>query len=136
MLNNGLFTSIRQNWKTPTGFYNELNKEFNFDFDPCMADDKVRWDDNNLYKEWGNVNFVNPPYNNLVKWCAKAIYEYGKGKIVVMLLPSRTDTKWWHEYVMKATEIRFIRGRLCFDDSGNPAPFPSCIVIFNPLLTS
>lgn len=86
-----------------------------------------------LSSEWGKVNFVNPPYGNEIgKWIKKGYEEWQKGKTVVFLIPSRTDTRWWHEYVMKATEIRFIKGRLKFDDQKNPAPFPSAIVIFSP----
>ena len=66
----------------------------------------------------------------LPKWIAKGYKEWKKGKTVVFLIPSRTDTKWWHEYCMKASEIRFIKGRLKFDDQENSAPFPSAIVIF------
>lgn len=121
-------TSQRQNWKTPKKFYEELDKEFHFDFDPCP--ENPRFD--GLQTDWNFCNFVNPPYNKIKLWVEKAYQEYKKGKTVVMLIPSRTDTKWWHDYIMKANEIRFIKGRLCFDDSGNPAPFPSCIIIFNP----
>jgi len=131
MLNSGLFTSEKQNWKTPAKFYEKLNEEFHFDFDPCIADDKATWETNGLFIEWGKCNFVNPPYNQLDKWVAKAYVESLKGKIVVMLIPSRTDTKWWHTYIMKAKEIRFIQGRLCFNDDNKPAPFPSAIIIFN-----
>ena len=78
----------------------------------------------------GGVNFVNPPYSDIKNWCRKAYYEWKKGKTVVMLIPSRTDTGYWHDYIMKASEIRFIRGRLKFGDSKNSAPFPSAIIIF------
>ncbi len=79
----------------------------------------------------GGVNYVNPPYGKeLPKWIEKGFEEWKKGKTVVFLIPSRTDTRWWHEYCMKATEIRFIKGRLKFDDQKNSAPFPSAIVVF------
>jgi site-specific DNA-methyltransferase (adenine-specific) len=80
--------------------------------------------------EWGTRNFVNPPYSQLKAWCKKAYEEWRKGKLVVMLIPSRTDTIAWHSYIMKADEIRFIKGRLKFGGSKNSAPFPSAIVIF------
>ena len=84
-----------------------------------------------LTSDWGKRNFVNPPYGReLKKWIAKGYEEWKKGKTVVFLIPSRTDTMFWHEYCMKATEIRFIKGRLMFDDQKNPAPFPSAVVIF------
>lgn len=79
----------------------------------------------------GGANYVNPPYGKeLPKWIEKGYLEWKQGKTVVFLIPSRTDTRWWHEYCMKATEIRFIKGRLKFDDQKNSAPFPSAIVIF------
>lgn len=79
----------------------------------------------------GGSNYVNPPYGREIgAWLAKGCNEYQKGKTVVFLIPSRTDTKWWHEYVMWSDEIRFIKGRLHFDGHKNAAPFPSAIVIF------
>lgn len=79
----------------------------------------------------GGANYVNPPYGReLPKWIAKGYAEWQKGKTVVFLIPSRTDTRWWHDYCMKATDIRFIKGRLKFDDQKNSAPFPSAIVVF------
>lgn len=121
------FSSIRQDWKTPKKFYTELNKEFNFNFDPCPNNPTF----NGLTIEWGTSNFINPPYGRGIgEWIKKGYDESRKGKIVVMLIPSRTDTKWWHQYVMKAKEIRFVYGRLKFDDQKNPAPFPSAIVVF------
>jgi hypothetical protein len=83
---------------------------------------------------WGKkIDWVigNPPYGKEIsKWIAKAYQEYQRGATCVLLIPSRTDTKWWHDYIMKADEIRFIKGRLKFGDSKNSAPFPSAIVIF------
>lgn len=122
-----VFKSESDNWETPEGFYRELNKEFGFDFDPCPINPKF----DGLQIEWGKVNFVNPPYSQIKKWVKKAYDEQAKEKTVVMLIPSRTDTKWWHNYVMKADEIRFIRGRLKFSGHKNNAPFPSCVVVFN-----
>lgn len=124
--NNGMMTSKRQTWKTPIYIYNELNKEFNFNFDPCP--ENPTFDGLNI--EWKERNFVNPPYKTLKLWIKKSYEEYKKGKLVVMLIPSRTDTKAFHEYIYNIAELRFIKGRLCFDDSNKPAPFPSMIVIF------
>ena len=129
MFSRVLFKSSNDNWKTPNDVYEKLNQEFNFDFDPCPLHSLL---DNGLDIEWGNRNFVNPPYSQISKWCEKAYQEASKGKTVVMLIPSRTDTRYWHDYVMKAQEIRFIKGRLKFGNSKNSAPFPSCIVVFNP----
>ena len=119
------FSSATDDWSTPKDVYTVLNEEFNFDFDPCPLGG-----DNGLDIEWGQSNFVNPPYSQLKAWCKKAHEEWLKGKTVVMLIPSRTDTVAWHDYCMKAQEIRFIKGRLKFGGSKNNAPFPSAITIF------
>jgi hypothetical protein len=126
-VNKGLFSSLRGDWKTPKALYQALDSEFRFDYDPCPTKPKI----DGLKSDWGNVNFVNPPYGKAIeKWIQKGFEENSKGKIVVFLLPSRTDTRWWHDFIMKATEIRFIKGRLKFDDRKNSAPFPSAIVVF------
>ena len=75
--------------------------------------------------------WCNPPYSQIEKWVAKAFYETrNDNTLVVMLIPSRTDTRYFHNYIYGRTEIRFVKGRLKFGDSKNPAPFPSMIVIF------
>lgn len=80
---------------------------------------------------------MNPPYGREIgKWLKKAYESALEGAIVVCLIPSRTDTRWWHEYVMRAREIRYIRGRLKFGDSKNSAPFPSSVVVFGPPIIS
>ena len=123
-----MFSSQRHNWKTPRMFYKALDAEFHFDFDPCPPDPAF----DGLEVEWGASNFVNPPYGSEIsKWLKKGYSESLKGKTVVFLVPSRSDTRWWHDYVMEAKEVRFIKGRLKFDDQKNSAPFPSAIVIFN-----
>jgi phage N-6-adenine-methyltransferase len=126
MFNRVIFSSATDDWSTPKDVYRTLDAEFGFDFDPCP----LHSDFDGLSVEWGEVNFVNPPYSKIKDWCRKAYEEWKKGKTVVMLIPSRTDTKYWHDYIMKASEIRFIRGRLKFGDSKNSAPFPSAIIIF------
>jgi len=120
------FSSQRLDWKTPKAVFQVLNSEFNFNDDPCPVNPKV----DGLKREWGNCSFVNPPYGReLPEWIKKGFEEWRKGKTVVFLIPSRTDTRWWHSYCMKASEIRFIKGRLKFDNHTGPAPFPSAIVI-------
>lgn len=121
------FMSVNDKWKTPEVFYEKLNEEFNFDFDPCPPNPEF----DGLEIEWGKRNFVNPPYGNVIsKWLAKAVEEQEKGNTSVFLIPSRTDTKWWHTYVMQADEIRFIKGRLRFQGAVYNAPFPSVVVVF------
>ena len=127
MINKGLFQSASQHWSTPKELYDELDKEFHFNDDPCPLHGE-----GGLDRRWGTRTFLNPPYGReITKWLFKAWRENMCGSMVVCLLPSRTDTKWWHEYVMNASEIRFLRGRLKFDNSKNSAPFPSAVVIFN-----
>jgi site-specific DNA-methyltransferase (adenine-specific) len=84
-----------------------------------------------LHSAWKKCNYINPPYGKeITNWIKMAYHYYQKGSTCVLLIPSRTDTKWFHDYIMKADEIRFIKGRLHFNESKNSAPFPSCIVIF------
>lgn len=128
--NKVMFSSATDEWSTPKEVYDALDSEFRFDFDPCPLSSHFG---DGLSISWRQSNFVNPPYSDISNWIKKGWNEYTLGKTVVFLIPSRTDTRWWHDYVMKATEIRFIKGRLKFGGAKNSAPFPSCIVIFkNP----
>ena len=139
MVNKGLFTSNTDQWATPQYVFDELNQEFGFTLDPCAdefnhkCDKYFTKDDNGLIQNWGNDRvFCNPPYGREIgKWVQKA-YETNRtnNNLVVMLLPARTDTKWFHDYIYGKAEIRFIKGRLKFGDSKNSAPFPSMIVVF------
>lgn len=125
---NGLMTSLHPNWATPKWLYNKLDSEFSFDFDPCPLNCNSF---DGLSIVWGKRNYINPPYGRAITaWIKKAYDESVKGCLCVMLLPARTDTRWWHDYVMKASEIRYIKGRLKFGESKNSAPFPSVVVIF------
>ena len=107
---------LSDDWKTPRYLYDELDKEFHFDFDPCpfMHDIKL-W--NGLDVEWGSSNFVNPPYSRTLKelFIRKAYTEYQKNKLVVMLLPVSTSTKIFHEIILPNCEIRFLKGRVKFE---------------------
>ena len=123
----GLFTSGAVHWSTPRELYSALDAEFHFTDDPCP----LHGTEDGLGREWGSSTFVNPPYGKaIVAWVKKALDESQKGKLVVCLIPSRTDTRWWHDYVMRATEIRFLKGRLKFGGSKSAAPFPSAVVVF------
>lgn len=76
--------------------------------------------------------YCNPPYGREIGlWVKKAYEESLSGQLVVMLLPARTDTKWFHDYILGKAEIRFVRGRLKFGDSNNSAPFPSMVIVYN-----
>lgn len=126
----GLMSSLSDEWRTPQKLFDKLDSEFHFDSDPCPMKDRPL--KKGMIHEWGCRVFVNPPYSQIKQW-VKACYEYAKDSgyaLVVMLIPSRTDTVYWHDYVMKADEIRFIRGRLKFNEGGGSAPFPSAIIIF------
>lgn len=129
-LNKSLFSSVKQDWKTPEVVYQGLHEEFDFDCDPCPAIEGGLHDKDMLGSDWGQRNFVNPPYDKIAQWVKKAYEEWQKDKTVVLLIPSRTDTRWWHDYIMKASEIRFIKGRLRFGGAKNSAPFPSAIIVF------
>jgi hypothetical protein len=118
--------SKSDDWATPKDLYDKLNAEFHFDFDPCPLNANF----DGLSIDWESRSFVNPPYSNLKAWIQKSFDESKKGKLVVMLIPARTDTKAFHEIIFPNAEVRFLKGRLKFGDSKNNAPFPSCIVIF------
>jgi phage N-6-adenine-methyltransferase len=138
-----MFSSKSNEWATPQDFYNKLNAEFGFTLDPCATPTTAKCssyytaDDDGLSKDWsGHTVFMNPPYGRKQKdWIEKAFQEGEKtGTTVVALVPARTDTKAWHNYCMKATEIRFIKGRLKFGQGAsktNSAPFPSAVVVFS-----
>jgi site-specific DNA-methyltransferase (adenine-specific) len=122
-----MFSSMRTDWRTPRSVYQKLDREFCFDFGPCPS----RPEFDGLGIEWGESNFVNPPYGRAIgNWIEKGYLEWKKGKTVVFLIPSRTDTRWWHEFIMKADEIRFVKGRLKFSNHHSSAPFPSAIAVF------
>lgn len=106
------------NWATPKEFYDQINKEFSFDFDPCpLNTGEITPDKDGLLIEWGERNYVNPPYSRKLKeaFVLKAIEESKKKKLCVMLLPVSTSTALFHNHIMpNASDIRFIRGRIKF----------------------
>lgn len=138
MMTKGMYTSNSEEWGTPQELFNRLNKEFNFTLDICASKENAKCpkyhtkEEDALKQEWGGVIWMNPPYGRRIgNWVKKAKETARQGKAtVVCLLPARTDTAWWHDYVMKANEIRLIRGRLRFGDGKGSAPFPSAIVVF------
>lgn len=138
MINNGLFTSNTSEWATPQAFFDELNKEFKFTLDPCATPENAKCKSyftkevDGLKQSWqGETVFCNPPYGrDISKWVKKAHDEVAiGGAIVVMLLPTRTDTAYFHDYIYGKHEIRFVRGRLHFNESKCAAPFPSMVVV-------
>ncbi len=130
-----LLTSLNQDWRTPKDIYEELDKEFKFDFDPCPPNPKF----NGLEVEWGKSNFVNSPYTTKIQnaFVKKASEESKKGKLVVMLIPVRTSSIRWQDYIIdkKGVDIRFLPKRMKFINerggvSKNVATFCSAVIIF------
>lgn len=134
-----LFSSGKNDWETPQYLFDELDKEFHFTLDPCAEPHTAKCKkfytrkDDGLKQDWtGEVVFCNPPYSSHEQdlWVKKC-YEHGRDKgIAVMLIPARTDTARFHDYILGKSEIRFLRGRVKFVGAKNCAPFPSMIVIF------
>jgi len=150
-----LFSHKNDEYETPQWLFDLLDKEFHFECDAaatlkntkckwCFGEDYAGEKEDSIIIDWVNTLFqeglmqtyckkffLNPPYSKIGAFIKKAYEESQKGAIVVCLIPSRTDTKYWHDYVMKSQEIRFVKGRLKFSNEKNSAPFPSCIVIFD-----
>jgi site-specific DNA-methyltransferase (adenine-specific) len=140
LTNDVLFSSDKQDWETPQWLFDLLDDEYQFSLDPCATPENAKcWHyytpkDNGLKRVWSGNVWVNPPYDSIVAWLERAVLQlkYKRIETIVFLIPARTDTKYWHKYVMKhACEIRFIEGRLRFVGAKGAAPFPSVIVIFN-----
>lgn len=133
-----MFSSKTDEWETPQDLFDELNKEFHFTLDVCSDGKNYKclptytkltdafskpWN----FDSCGGWKWMNPPYGREIgKWIEQAS-KYGK---TVCLLPARTDTKWFHNYIYGKAEIRFIKGRLKFGGHKNSAPFPSMVVVF------
>lgn len=132
-----MFSSKTDDWTTPQDFFDQLNTEFNFTLDPCADDQNHKCakyytrSQDGLAQSWaGETVFCNPPYGReLPKWIKKC-HDEAEHTTVVMLIPARTDTRAFHEYIYGKAEIRFVRGRLKFGDAKNSAPFPSMVVIY------
>ena len=133
-----MFSSKTDMWATPQDVFDKLNEEFNFNTDVCASSTNAKCShyyteqDNGLLQDWKGTCFMNPPYGRTIgEWVSKAYKESTKGATIVCLLPSRTDTRWWHDNIIdNDAEVRFIKGRLKFGGHNNSAPFPSAIVIF------
>lgn len=133
-----MFSSATDMWETPQDLFRALDAEFHFDIDVCAVKENAKCkkffspEQDGLSQEWRGVCWCNPPYGRKIgKWVRKAYLTAKTGNTtVVALLPSRTDTKWFHEYIYGKAEIRFLRGRLKFGRAQNSAPFPSMVVIW------
>ena len=134
-----MFSSKTNEWGTPQKLFDELEREFQFTLDPCSTHENAKCEkhytagDNGLSQDWtGEVVFCNPPYGREIpKWVEKAATSQAT---TVMLIPARTDTAYFHDFIYGKAEIRFLRGRVRFDREpgvqGDAAPFPSMIVVF------
>lgn len=150
-MNKALLSSKNMNWCTPQDFFDKLNAEFHFVLDAAATAKSAKCrryftpETDALKQSWnyGGAVFCNPPYGrSLKKWIQKAYTESQSGQTIVLLIPARTDTAAFHDYIYGKAEIRFIRGRLMFTDEDKnppidakgrpmPAPFPSMIVVYN-----
>ena len=123
-----VFSSSSDHWATPERTYAELDGEFGFTFDPCPLNSEA----NGLTAHWAGRVYCNPPYSKIPEFIKKGLYHLAirDAQVLVYLLPARTDTGWFHDYCLKAAEIRFLRGRLKFGNAQFNAPFPSMVVVF------
>lgn len=134
------FSSKTNEWATPQAFFDDLDAEFHFTLDPCATAENAKCkffitpELDGLQQRWApQVVFMNPPYGReLGQWVKKALDESLLGATVVCLIPARTDTSYWHNYIFGKAEVRFIRGRLKFGGAQFNAPFPSAVAIFRP----
>lgn len=139
MLTSGLFSSTTDLWETPQDFFDKLNEEFHFDLDPCANANNHKCplyftkEIDGLKQDWqGRTVFCNPPYGRAIAAWVKKCYEESlkPNTKVVMLIPARTDTSYFHDYIYHHADLRFVRGRLKFGNANQGAPFPSMVVIF------
>jgi len=138
-----LLSSKKMDWCTPQSLFDTLNQEFNFTLDVAASDLNAKCPSyytvncDALRIPWRGTIFCNPPYGReLHKWVRKSYTASRLGATVVMLIPARTDASYWHKYIFPHAEIRFLPGRIEFEDEyGNKhgrAPFPSAVIIFRP----
>lgn len=143
-MNKALLSSVKMDWGTPKDFFRELDQEFHFGLDAAASPENAKCERyftpemDGLSCSWSGYGavFCNPPYGREIgKWVQKAYSEHVRGGVTIaMLIPARTDTSYFHDYIYGKAEIRFLRGRLKFEDENgvamNPAPFPSMVVIY------
>lgn len=133
----GMTSSNTDEWATPQDLFDVLNATFHFTLDPCATPENAKCakfytkEQDGLKQDWGGaVIWCNPPYGREIgKWIQKCAEHRG---VAVMLIPARTDTRWWHSYIDKNPDahVYFIKGRLKFGNAKNCAPFPSALIVF------
>lgn len=131
------FSSRSDEWATPPELFARLDAEFGFGLDVCALPHNAKCrrfftpEVDGLRQRWEGVCWMNPPYGRQIATWVRMAYEASLyGATVVALLPARTDTRWWHDYVANADEVRFLRGRVKFVGARSGAPFPSAVVVF------
>lgn len=132
--------AVREDWETPPEFFAKLDAEFGFTLDVCATATNAKCarfftpEVNGLSQEWGTeVCWMNPPYGREIpRWMEKAWSASQCGSTVICLVPARTDTRWWHQYAERASERRFVKGRLRFVGAPYNAPFPCVVIVFGP----
>jgi phage N-6-adenine-methyltransferase len=137
------YSSKTDDWATPQAFFDKLHAEFHFTLDPCATAENTKCSSfitesqDGLKQPWGKeIVFMNPPYGRAIRdWVEKAYRSSLTGATVVCLIPSRTDTSYWHDFIFGKAEVRFVRGRLKFSGAVFNAPFPNAVVIFRPLVS-
>lgn len=134
--NKGMLTSNTDDWGTPQWLFDKYNEQFNFDIDVCASPHNHKCnqyftkEDDGLKMEWEGRCWCNPPYGRQIGlWMEKAYKSSIMGATVVCLVPARTDTKWWCNWACKGN-IKFIKGRLKFNDGNGSATFPSAIIVY------
>ena len=140
-IHESLFSSRSEEWPTPQDFFDGLDAEFRFTLNPCATPESAKCEtyftkaQDGLEQDWRRHRvFCNPPYGKSMRDWARKCYEASRaGALVVLLAHSRTDTRWFHDWVYgKAAEIRFVRGRLRFGGVKQAAPFPSLVAVYRP----
>ncbi len=149
------FSSQSSEWETPQALFDEYDRQYGFTLDVCASHENAKCDfyctqEGTFFKgiddRWGKhdglsmpwideICWMNPPYGREIgAWVGKAASESKNGALVVALLPARTDTRWFHEWIYNKenVSIEFLKGRLKFGRSKNSAPFPSMICVFSP----
>jgi phage N-6-adenine-methyltransferase len=140
VMNSVLFSSATEEWATPQALFARLDRRYRFTLDPCATSDNAKCptyftrEQDGLKQDWGTHRvFCNPPYGRAVgAWTRKCFESSQRGALVVLLVPARTDTQWFHDWVHGKAEVRFIRGRLRFGEAEASAPFPSMLATYSP----
>jgi phage N-6-adenine-methyltransferase len=135
-----LFSSATCEWATPRAFFRKLDRRFGFTLDPCATPENTKCalfftrEQDGLKQDWGTHRvFCNPPYGREIgKWARKCFEASQNGALVVLFVPARTDTKWFHEWVQGKADVTFVRGRLRFGGADTSAPFPSMLAVYSP----